>query len=258
MDKDSIAKPAEVENYNSAIHHRSAVEKQIITEIQEGRYVITDTKPTIISALGAIPKSDGSVRLIHDCSQPAGLSVNEYANDNISVKYQSLSDAVNLLSPGCYLAKLDLKSAYRSVALHPSQYMFTGLKWKFASHANFTYMYDTALPFGARKSPGIFHKLSQAVRKMMEEKGHKVVAYLDDFLIVADSKQQCQFGLSTLIKLLRDLGFSIAWHKVEGPTQQLTFLGIHINTINYSLQLPLEKVAKLQQLLIAFKHRSRA
>ena len=46
-------------------------------------------------------------------------------------------------------------------------------------------MYDTRLPFGAKLAPTIFHKLTQAVRRMMNRRGFDlVIVYLDDFFIV--------------------------------------------------------------------------
>ena len=47
------------------------------------------------------------------------------------------------------MAKEDLKSAYRSVGIFPSQTQYTGLKWKFSGESEYTYLYDSALPFGA-------------------------------------------------------------------------------------------------------------
>ena len=92
VDAGSQLKPAEMGNYKSATdpEHRCKVEKQICEEIAEGNYIITDTRPTIISALGAIPKpNSGKVRLIHDCSQPASRAVNDYATLE-KQSYQSL------------------------------------------------------------------------------------------------------------------------------------------------------------------------
>ena len=107
------------------------VDEQIRTEIDNGRYVISEKRPTIISALGAIPKKDSSeVRLIHDCSRPVGASLNELASKD-SVKYQTLEEAISLTKPDFYFAKVDLKSAYRSVKIHPSNFHLTGLKWSF-------------------------------------------------------------------------------------------------------------------------------
>ena len=44
------------ENYKSAIDNSIAVEKQILTELNENRYRIVTQKPLITSALGAIVK----------------------------------------------------------------------------------------------------------------------------------------------------------------------------------------------------------
>ena len=248
----------EVDNYSSATENREAVEKQIFEEISEGRYVITRNKPTIVSALGAIPKKSGGIRLIHDCSRPPGQAVNDYATLSSKVRYQSIQDASNILKPGSFMAKVDLKSAYRSVKLNPSQYPLTGLKWTFSGHSCSTYMYDTRLPFGARFSPGHFHRLTQAVRRSMERRGYQVVAFLDDFLIIHDTKDGCMEALNYLITLLRRLGFAIAWDKTLGPSQRLTFLGLQIDSVAYSLSLPEDKVSNLYDLLFSFLHRSRA
>ena len=67
-------------------------------------------KPHIVSALGAIPKKNSpDVRLIHDASRPSGSALNDYAINN-PFSYQSIQDAVNLVTSGCYFAKLDLSN----------------------------------------------------------------------------------------------------------------------------------------------------
>ena len=98
-----------------SIPRRTLVEKE---QLEQGNYVIASKKPAIISPLGAIPKDDGSVRLIHDGSLREGFAMNEYT-DHHSVRYQTLQDACRLAKPGYYCAKLDLQSAYRSVFWHP-------------------------------------------------------------------------------------------------------------------------------------------
>jgi hypothetical protein len=162
-------KPVECENYQSAlaVDAKAAVEAQICEELVEGRYEIVREKPTIISALGAIRKSNGKIRLIHDASRPVGMALNDYAQMEYALKFQSLKDAEALLMPNAYMAKIDLKSAYRSVAIHPDDYVAAGLKWQFSGDDQAQYMVDKRLPFGSRFSPGVFHRLTQAVRRVM-------------------------------------------------------------------------------------------
>lgn len=121
----------ETENYTSATgRNKLLVEKQILEELANNRYVVVDNKPSIVSSLGAIQKTSGKIRLIHDCSRPRGSSLNDLCTKE-PFRYTSLQDAIDLMTPGCYLGKIDLASAFRSVRIHPSNYQYTGLKWTF-------------------------------------------------------------------------------------------------------------------------------
>ena len=121
-DEHSVFQPAFQNNYTSATGRtdRVQVESQIQYELSHGHYKLCINSPsTIISALGAIPKPESTqVRLIHDCSQPAGSSLNDFASVD-KMSFETIDIAVKLISPNCYLGKVDLQSAYRSVAIHP-------------------------------------------------------------------------------------------------------------------------------------------
>ena len=250
----------QMSNYKSATcsDNFGPVESQIIEEISEGRYMVTDEPPRLVSALGAIPKSSKGVRLIHDCSRPRGCAVNDFAPLGAKVRFQSLDDAVELLQPGGYSAKVDLKSAYRSVKIHASNFPFTGLSWVFSGHDDPTFMYDTRLPFGSSLAPKIFHRLTQAVKRMMAQRGYRIVAYLDDFYIHAPTFDECNEALHTLVELLRSLGFAINWNKLDGPATRITFLGVVIDSLSFTLELPSHKLTEFQVLLQQFASRKRA
>ena len=250
-DPTAISESVEVDNYHSATCARNAsrVEAQIQEEVANGRYGVVSSVPTIVSALGAIEKTNGKVRLIHDCSRPEGASLNAFAwHDHF--KYMSLQDAIDVMPQGAFLAKLDLSQAYRSVRIHPSNFSATGLKWTFAGDDAPTYLVDRRLPFGARRSPEIFHELGQAVRRIMASKGYPdIIVYLDDFLIVAHSKEECRKTLQVLMETVRRLGFGINYNKVAGPSQRLTFLGIMLDTVSMTMELPEEKCQEIKDLL---------
>jgi hypothetical protein len=108
-------------NYGSVLYdNRDLVETQILKEVRLGRYVIVATPPKIISSLGAVPKSNGKICLIHDLSQPDG-GINRYGVDS-SVKYATIDDALKRVVPGTYMAKIDLSEAYRSIPINSSCY----------------------------------------------------------------------------------------------------------------------------------------
>ena len=240
---------SEVNNYRSATNpvDRPKIEKQIIEEVQNGRYVIVDSKPDIVSAIGAIPKDEMRERMrpIHDASRPYGGALNDFAETD-PFKYQSVQDVINLIKPGDYLGKLDLQAAYRSVGISRSNYKYTGLKWRFSGDKADTYMIDTRLCFGSKRAPAIFNDLSNAVLAIMRKKGYyNIVCYLDDYICVCTTYEECQRTMLALMKVLRELGFSINYNKVIGPSQIITFLGIEINTITMTTKLPQEKVIDL-------------
>lgn len=150
---EDLAEDIEVDNYTSCAKYRDLVENQIQHEINNGQYVITQTKPRIVSALGAIPKSGSNIRLIHDASRPIDISLNDHIHSDCSCTYMDLKEAEKHVTPYCYMAKVDLSSAYRSVPIHPSSYQATGLKWKFVGDDKPTYMFDSRLPLGFARVP---------------------------------------------------------------------------------------------------------
>ena len=122
--------PVEQKNHRSALREETAVEKELREQISNGHYVIASKKPTIVSALAAIPKDGKDLRLIHDGSRPSGQAMNDYSVPD-SVKFQTLADACKLAKTGYWCAKIDLKAAYQSVCIHPDNYCVTGLKCTF-------------------------------------------------------------------------------------------------------------------------------
>ena len=156
---DAELRHAEVTNYKSATGHvvRDKAEKAKLEEIQHRNYIITTGKPTIVSALGAIPTPDSDkVRLIHDCSRPQHSNVNCYTDTQHHYSYMTVDKAVSLIKSNAYLAKIDLKSAYRHLPIDPSNCTATGLAWQFRGDNSLTYLYHCKLPFGAAKSPEFF------------------------------------------------------------------------------------------------------
>ena len=108
---------AECDNHAScfsSVESRKATEKQIINEIKENNYVITNKKPKIISALGSIPKQGSNdVRLIHDASRPFHSSLNSYASPE-KCQYTSIDKVCTLLKPGyCFLCLISTHMADR-------------------------------------------------------------------------------------------------------------------------------------------------
>ena len=108
-------------------------------------------------------------------------------------------------------------------------------------------MWITDFVFGLRSAPNIFSDISDCVVKIVKSHGvANVINYLDDFIIVADSYEECLASRHVLTDTLMHLGFTVSWKKVTEPAHRTTFLGIEIDSSDMSLTLPDAKVLKLK------------
>ena len=236
-------------NMPSVCQQLQLVETHIHAELAAGR-LLGPLPPNLAllahtSSIGLIPKphQPGKWRLIVDLSSPTHHSVNDaIAADKCHMHYASVLDAASYirhLGTGASLAKVDLENAYRIVSVHPDDHHLLRFCW-----GNQVYI-DTALPFGLRSAPKIFSALADALAWVLHSKGviHQL-HYLDDFLLLgAPNSPECSEALQRTYCICSELGVPLASHKTEGPSCQLTFLGIHIDSIGMQLSLPPDKLA---------------
>ena len=86
------------------------------------------------SGLGAVPKKGGKWRMTLHLSAPHNHSVNDFIpKEEFSLHYTSVDDAFQyLLNFGvrAQMAKIDLKSAFRMVPVHPDNWELLGMQWR--------------------------------------------------------------------------------------------------------------------------------
>ena len=242
-------------NMRSSEEHPDPVNAYIAEEVAKGRIVgplPPDTTSGIhINRFGVIPKrsSPGKWRLILDLSHPEQHSVNDGIDPTLCrVRYSSIDEAVkHVLSLGRHtlLAKLDIAHAYRNIPVHPDDRRLLGMKWK-----GHTYI-DTVLPFGLRSAPRIFCAVASALEWILEQEGtSRSIHYIDDFLTFgAPESDECQRNISTMVKTCDRLGVPLAIQKLEGPSTNIVFLGILLDTDKLEIRLPTEKLQNLQLML---------
>ena len=75
-------------NYKSIFeeNNKANLDKIIGSEISEGYLKVVKDSPRCIHSIGAVPKADGGVRPIIDCSMPKDKSVNNFCNGIIEVQ----------------------------------------------------------------------------------------------------------------------------------------------------------------------------
>ena len=179
-----------------------------------------------------------------DLSDPAGFSINDRIDRELcSLKYVSVDDAVRSildLGLGTLIAKLDIDSAYRIVPVHPADRLLLGMSWKGQVYI------DTVLPFGLRSAPIIFTAVADAVQWILTQGVNHIMHYLEDYLVMGSpDSPEFQRSLETILHCCRRLGVPIAQHKTKGPSMQLVFLDIELNTREGILRLPEMKLQRL-------------
>ena len=128
----------EFPNLLSANDQPNIITEKLHKEIEASRVAGPFSAPPfdnlVMSPLGLVPKkAPNEFRLIQHLSYPQENLVNSgIPVDFASVRYASIQDAivfVKRLGVGCYLAKTDIKSAFRIIPIHPEDYSLLGMRW---------------------------------------------------------------------------------------------------------------------------------
>ena len=245
-------------NMPSALERREVVSSYLARECAEGRVLGPFEEHSLpqlhVNRIGVVPKhAPGEWRLIVDLSYPEGHSVNDgVAKDWCSLSYISVDTAARAVAQKgqrAQLAKIDIKSAYRMLPVHPDDCGLLGMRWEGMLFV------DAALPFGLRSAPKIFTAVADALEWIVEQEGVcSIMHYLDDFLLVGTPDgQDCAMSLDTFLTTCDRLGVPIAWDKLVRPTTVLPFLGIEIDTQAMQLRLPEAKLRELRELITLWK-----
>lgn len=246
------------QNMPSALQKPDVIRDYLAKECSEGR-VLGPLDPSEFpyihtSRFGVIPKgSSGKWRLIVDMSSPEGASINDgIPGDFCSLSYVGVNDAARGIMErgrGALMAKVDVRSAYRNIPIHPEDRWMMGMLWEGALYV------DTRLPFGLRSAPKIFTAVADAVEWILRKEGvNFVIHYLDDFLVIgAPGSQECAAALTTLLRVFARLGLPVAVEKLEGPCPCLPFLGFELDSEAMVIRLPRPKLVELQHLIESWR-----
>ena len=190
---------AQSPNLKSAFEQPQAVRNKLLKDLEAGRIRGPFPRPPfrefVCSPLGIVPKKVPSeFRLIQHLSYPCGSSVNDYIPERTSsVRYASISDAIRVLKQlgaGCFMVKTDIKSAFRIIPIHPSDFPLLGMKW------DNQFYYDVCLPMGLSSSCAIFEAFSSSLGWLSVHRfgTSGVLHILDDFLSKTETKCRTSFS----------------------------------------------------------------
>ena len=139
-----------------------------------------------------------------------------------------------MLGKGAHFYKIDISRAFRHIKVDPWDYDLLGLHWR-------DVYVDTCVPFGGLHGSQIFQHISDAVRHIMHQHGHKVINYVDDYVgfgVLSDAKT----SFDLLYDLSQKLGLTVSQKKLVPPTTSVTCLGVEINTLTGTIAIPADKL----------------
>ena len=128
---------------------------------------------------------------------------------------------------------VDLSSAYYHLAMYQGEQPWLGM------HYDGKFYKWLAMPFGLSTAPREWQRLMRPVVVAMRDKGFLCWVYLDDFLVLAPTKELAAAGAAQLVDLLQDLGLTVNFCKSQlTPVQQIVYLGFLINLHDGMIQIP--------------------
>ncbi|XP_065889728.1 uncharacterized protein [Dysidea avara] len=126
------------------------------------------------------------------------------------------------LGPGALLAKMDIKSAFRLLPVHPADRHLLAMEWNGGIYI------DTCLPFSLRSASKLLNILADLFSWLLDQQGASpTIHYLDNFLTMGPAGDPtCFNNLNKMTDIAKYLGIPLAMEKLEVPSHCLTFLGI--------------------------------
>lgn len=193
---------------------------------------------SFVNRIFPVKKKDGGTRPVIDC-RDLNLAI-----PKVKFKMESLANVKHMLRRKDFMAKIDIKDAYFHLMIHPDFRKFLRFYWD-------GHPYEfRALPFGVTSAPRVFTKVMRPVIGLLRSRGIRCMIYLDDLLIMANTRDLCIQHLHDALTLLIKLGFKINWRKsMLIPSQVVQFLGLTIDSHAMMFRVPKDKVANVLESL---------
>ena len=242
--------PYETKNLEYLLHNTEAAIEKVENEIVNDRiadpFQCRPISNLRCSPIGLVPKKTSSWRLITHVSCPHMNSVNDFIDSKFAtVHYSSFDNAVSIvkiLGENARIAKMDIKSAFRLLTCYPGEFNLLGFK------IGSQYYIDKCMPMGSSTSCSAFEMFSTFLHWLTQKEAglNTLDHYLDDFFLAGKTESnECEHLMATFTRICKTLTVPIAVEKTEGPSCIMEFLGLTINSIDMTIQIPEKKLKEL-------------
>ncbi len=160
----------------------------------------------------------------------------------------TLKTIMSQIQGGDWFVTIDLKDAYFHIQVVRRHRKF--LRFAFGGKA---YQYKVH-PFGLALAPRTFTKCMDAALAPLRFQGIRVLNYLDDWLILAHSRELVSRHRDIVLHHIHSLGLRMnAKKSVLFPSQQTVFLGVHLDYVQMQARLAPARVSNFAACLARFK-----
>ena len=175
------------------------------------------------------------------------LDMKDLNKNIVSEKFSmwNIEKLIPFISMASFAGVIDISKAYCHIPMHQSTkdylaFSFNGRKFSY-----------NCMPFGLKTAPFYFTRVLKPVlgylRKMF---GIQIFAYLDDLLILGNTREQTTIDLATTKNFLQFLGFKLNPKSTEVPLDLFTYLGVQfdLKTKQCSIQMKTLRKCKIRYL----------
>ena len=109
------------------------------------------------------------------------------------------------------------------------------------------------LCFGLTTAPQVFTRLMAPISAILHRYGIRMLRYLDDWLILAESRTTCIQARNRLLQVCEELGLQVNFKKSSLiPSQDMTYLGMQIQSVRFVAKPTETRVANLLKIIEEF------
>ena len=174
------------------------------------------------SRLFVVEKASGAWRPIIDLSP-----LNKFVLKS-KFKMDTAQTALASVRRGDWFLTFDLRDAYLQVPIHPRS-----RKYLRFVHQNRVFEFRV-LCFGLSTAPQVFTRVMAPVAAYLHQRSVRMVRYLDDWLILANSRQESIRAREEVFAICKHLNIRINLEKSTlEPVQVTTYLGMEIDSIKF-------------------------
>ena len=118
--------------------------------------------------------------------------------------------------------------------MHPDNRSLLGMTWRKEVFI------DKVLPFGLQSAPLTFSAVADALQWIIQQKGvRQLLHYLDDFINLGPPNSEiCKHNLTTILDTCQALGVPMETSITVGPSPQIVFLGMDLDSRTFTIRLP--------------------